>query len=256
MKNAHDLILDTKHTNVLDSFHYQNFSYDQDKSTCVKSVGYDKDGNPKRACVGLQGRIRLYWLWMWFYSFLEKKKEVKREKTHHAMCNSRPQPSYKHLSKLSSFKASIKSSLYPTKKSVVTSALDKDEINLFHRGKDSTVCIQSNHSSEIGTIPAKLRIDWEFLSKIKKINIHVKYALEFSVYKSFLSAFVSIVREGGLPVFCFDASHSKHLEFSGRHFVLLEKLATNKFLSLCYAIVPTEDVMYITWFFMHVLKAL
>ena len=26
MKNAHDLILDTKHTNVLDSFHYQNLS--------------------------------------------------------------------------------------------------------------------------------------------------------------------------------------------------------------------------------------
>jgi len=66
---------------------------------------------------------------------------------------------------------------------------------------------------------------------------------------------MSNVREGGLPVFCFDASHSKHPEFSGKHFVLLKKLATNKFITLCYAIAPTEDVMYLSWFFFVCVKS-
>ena len=188
MKNAHDLILDTKHTNVLDSFHYQNFSYDQNKSTCVKSVGYDKDGNPKRACVGLQGRIRLYWLWMWFYSFLEKKKEVKREKTHHAMCNSRPQPSYKHLSKLSSFKASIKSSLHPTKKSVVTPALDNDKINLFHRKKESTVYKEIT-AAKLEQSPPNYELIESFLSDIKKLTHTRKMCFRGFGWKKF---FVSV----------------------------------------------------------------
>jgi len=66
---------------------------------------------------------------------------------------------------------------------------------------------------------------------------------------------MSNVREGGLPVFCFDASHSKHPEFSGKHFVLSKKLATNKFITLCYAIAPTEDVMYLSWFFFACVKS-
>jgi len=43
------------------------------------------------------------------------------------------------LSQLPSFKSAIKSSSHPTKKSVTTSALDNDEINLFHRQKEGTV---------------------------------------------------------------------------------------------------------------------
>ena len=66
---------------------------------------------------------------------------------------------------------------------------------------------------------------------------------------------MSNVREGGLPLFCFDASHSKHPEFSGKHFVLLKKLATNKFVTLCYAIVPSENKMYISWFFYACVKS-
>ena len=237
----------------------RDYSYNQNKSTCVKIVSYDKDGNPKRACGGDRVVYACTDSECDFIAFWRRKKKSNgffsliKQKSHNAMCNSRPKPSYKQLSKLPSFKASIKSSSHPTKKSVVTSALDNDEINLFHRKKESTV-YKAIAAAKLEQSPPNYDLIESFLSEIKKNNKHVKCALEVSVDKSFLSAFVSNVREGGLPVFCFDASHSKHPEFSGRHFVLLKKLATNKFLSLCYAIVPTEDIMYITWFFMHVLK--
>ena len=62
-----------------------------------------------------------------------------QQNPHSELCKSRPKPTYKQLSKLPSFKSSVKSSAHPTKKSVLTSALDNDKINLLHQKKQSTV---------------------------------------------------------------------------------------------------------------------
>jgi len=103
--------------------------------------------------------------------------------------------------------------------------------------------------------PSHYELIESFLLEILKLNPHVRCALEVSLDLSFLSAFMCNVREGGLPVFCFDASHSKHPEYSGKHFILLKKLATNKFITLCYAIAPTDDIMYLSWFFYACVKS-
>ena len=235
----------------------RDYSYNQNNSTCTKIIGYGKDGHPKRASGGDRVVYACTDSECDFTAFWRRKKQsngffsLVKHHPHNTMCNSRPKPSYRQLSQLPSFQASIKSSLHPTRKSVITSALHNDEINLFHPKKEATV-YKAMTVAKLVQSPPNYELIESFLSEVKINNKHVKCALEVSVDNSFLSAFISNVREGGeggLPVFCFDASHSKHPEFSGRHFVFLQKLATNKYISLCYAIVPTEDIMYITWFF-------
>lgn len=168
----------------------RDYSYNQNKSTCVKIIGYDKDGNPKRACGGDRVVYACTDSECDFIAFWRRKKKSNgffsliKQKSHNAMCNSRPKPSYKQLSKLPSFKASIKSSSHPTKKSVVTSALDNDEINLFHRKKESTV-YKAIAAAKLEQSPPNYDLIESFLSEIKKNNKHVKCALEVSVDKSF-----------------------------------------------------------------------
>ena len=110
-------------------------------------------------------------------------------------------------------------------------------------------------TAKLAQSPPHYELIESFFLEILKLNPQVRCALEVSLDLSFLSAFMCNVREGGLPIFCFDASHSKHPDYSGKHFVLLKKLATNKFITLCYAIAPTEDIMYLSWFFYACVKS-
>ena len=238
----------------------KDYSYNNNKSTCIKIVGYDKEGRPRRA----SGGDRVVYVCTDsecdFLAFWRRKKKSNgffnliEHKPHNGLCNSQLNPSYSQLAQLPSFKSAIKSSSHPTKKSVITSALENDRINLFNRTKIATVYKAMTTAKSVQSPPNYELIE-SFFVEILKLNAQVRCALEVSLDSSFLSAFMSNVREGGLPVFCFDASHSKHPEYSGKHFVLLKKLATKKFISLCYAVAPAEDVMYLSWFFYACVKS-
>jgi len=106
------------------------------KSTCIKNVGYNKEGRPRRASGGDREVYARADSECDFLLFGEGKTNgffnLVEHKPHNRLCNSRPQPSYIQLSHLPSFKSAIKSSSHPTKKSVATSALENDEIDLFY----------------------------------------------------------------------------------------------------------------------------
>ena len=241
-------------------FFMKDVSFNERKSVEVQKVINKRNGKVS----SLSGGNRVIYVCSdkncnFFVKWLRKKNSkeafyIVDEKPHSELCSSTPKPTIKQLAKLPSINANLGTSLHPTLKVIKSGIIQSEKINISHPSKQSTVYKAINLARQKKHPPSYQLIE-NLLIELEKKNNNVSTILEIAIDDSFLAVFVSNVKASGLPVYCFDAAHSRSSEYSGKHFCLMNRLPTNEYITICYAIAPSEDKQYISWFLYAAVKS-